>query len=929
MSPSARRSLGRLVRELGRGETRPRAIRRIRRGVGAWVAGPSAPAKRVAPAAPRQAAVPTSAGATRPGARRPAWYVGAWGRLAGAVAGKDPLLDPTPPDPSAGPSLLRDARLHRGRAGLAAALSERRPLAVAVCRAVSDLAAVREFPAAWSLAEGVGLLPGGGPAAAAGHAVLLHRRRQFVRAWDIVRNLDDDVLREALPIEAVDAALAVDEPGARDRALALTADPSSFTDAQLVDLAGRFVAVRDGERAGTLMAELEGRSGTDLDDRRAHVAGLIGGWVEPREPDVPAGSIPVGIIDYWSPDHVLTSGNLGDNVQTLALVGHLARFSDVTFTGADGLGDAVTEIQALVQDRFRRPGIDAAVHLIPVDRDVSTLAAIPEGTWMVAFGWHMHPLFDLRYEFPYHRGLRPIFVSFHVNRLEMLSDEALAYLRAHGPVGCRDWSTVYLLLSAGVDAFFTGCLTSTVDALFPTRSEAFGGGDVVGVIDLPAASAGGARQVRRYTHQADEYRFLSAAAGVRAAHARLAAYQHDLGRVVTGRLHAYLPLTSLGVPVDFRPSSPGDVRFAGLDRLTPDSPELDAMREGIRELLAETFETILSGAAEDAVYARWRELTADRVADAKARFALPVQAPTPSLPVEATVATVLARRRAYGPHDDVREDEVTDLVLAFDENLTWPAAVYLQSVLDNARGPLRLWVLTRAIPATYEEWLAGAFPRLPMTFIPCDDITYESESGPKRRFPGRITVSTMDRLFLPLLLPDVHRVLYMDVDTLVLGDVCELAATDLCGHPVAVRDSSVSEASEWASAGRPLPLEDATELRRWMGHEHGFGGAAINAGVLVMDLDRMRADDFTSRYLGLGEKYGLHDQDTMLMYLGQDRVTLPPRWNALPVLEDVPDPAVIHWASLGKPWESELTPHQDLWRSYAARVADRAGMPPR
>ena len=114
MSPSARRSLGRLVRELGRGETRPRAIRRIRRGVGAWVAGPSAPAKRVAPAAPRQAAVPTSAGATRPGARRPAWYVGAWGRLAGAVAGKDPLLDPTPPDPSAGPSLLRDARLHRG-----------------------------------------------------------------------------------------------------------------------------------------------------------------------------------------------------------------------------------------------------------------------------------------------------------------------------------------------------------------------------------------------------------------------------------------------------------------------------------------------------------------------------------------------------------------------------------------------------------------------------------------------------------------------------------------------------------------------------------------------------------------------------------------------------------------------------------------------
>jgi lipopolysaccharide biosynthesis glycosyltransferase len=168
----------------------------------------------------------------------------------------------------------------------------------------------------------------------------------------------------------------------------------------------------------------------------------------------------------------------------------------------------------------------------------------------------------------------------------------------------------------------------------------------------------------------------------------------------------------------------------------------------------------------------------------------------------------------------------------------------------------------------------------------------------------------------------------MDVDTLVLGDVTELFRIDLAGHPVAVRDSNVTEASEWASAGRHLPEEEATTLRRWMGHEHGFGGRAINAGVLVMDLDRMRADDFTARYLGLGERFGLHDQDTMLMYLGPDRVTLPARWNALPVHEDVPDPAVIHWASLGKPWAEELTVQQDLWRSYAGRVHDRAGSPP-
>ena len=49
---------------------------------------------------------------------------------------------------------------------------------------------------------------------------------------------------------------------------------------------------------------------------------------------------------------------------------------------------------------------------------------------MLAFGLHMHPLYDLRYDFPYHPDIRPLFLSFHINRLDMLSDKAKEYLRA-------------------------------------------------------------------------------------------------------------------------------------------------------------------------------------------------------------------------------------------------------------------------------------------------------------------------------------------------------------------------------------------------------------------------------------------------------------------------------------------------------------------
>ena len=214
-----------------------------------------------------------------------------------------------------------------------------------------------------------------------------------------------------------------------------------------------------------------------------------------------------------------------------------------------------------------------------------------------------------------------------------------------------------------------------------------------------------------------------------------------------------------------------------------------------------------------------------------------------------------------------------------------------------------------------------------MTVMSCDHISYAPGGSPRRVIP-RITVSTMDRLLAPLLLDDVDRIVYLDVDTLMLGDVGVLARTPLEGHPVAARDTAVSEASEWRRAGTSLTEEAASELRRGLGRLHGYGPAALNAGVLVMDLDRMRRDDFTARSFAWIERFGLNDQDIVLSYVGPDRSVLDSRWNALPVLEDVREPNLIHWASLGKPWESNLTYAQDRWLQHAETLQLRAGPPP-
>ena len=915
-------SVRRLLADFGRSETRGDALRRVRARVGP---GLRRRIGRTSSGLTRQGTTTSAAAGTR---RPDSWFVGEWSRLAKAVLGEDASGQAPKLDPAAAPRAIKKAAVQRAHAAFAQAIAEGRPLELAVTRSVAALTDIQEWHVAWSTAEGAARLPGGDAASAMGHALLLHRRRQFDRGWKRISDLDDAVLATYIPVEAVDAALAAKTPEARQRALAIAVPTERMDGSTLVDLAGRFLAFGERERAAELIAELRRRPTVDIDDRRRHSWTRIERWLGQGPIAAPTGSVPFAVMDYQTPDHVLTSGNLGDYIQTLSLMGNLVRHSNVRFSGEDGLGDLATELQGRVQPDLRVPEVKGSVHLVPVDREFSSAGDVPEGTWMVAFGWHMHPLYDLRYDFPYHPNIRPLFISFHVNRLEMLSDEAQDYLRRYGPVGCRDWNTVFLLLSAGIDAFFSGCLTTTVDALFPSRETAYRGNGVVGVIDRPTKAAGrDARKVRHYSHQSEEHRFMSLTDGIRNASDTLAGYQRDLDRAVTGRLHAYLPLTALGVPVDFQNPSPGDVRFAGLTGLRPGDARLTELRGGIRDLISRTFERVLAGAEEAEVYELWRDLTRDRLAEAKARFVAPVVDPPNTIDVAGAVATSHAGSRRFGPHDSVDPATVTNIVLCFDQNLTAQAPVLIESMLANASGALRLWVLGRGLSDAYQEWLGAAFPSLPMTFVPCDGISYHSEGRP-RRLPTRITISTLDRLILPQLLDDVDRVVYVDIDTLVLGDICRLAAMDLHGQPVAARDSNVSEASEWQRAPRRVTEEAATELRRRMGRDHGIGGAALNAGVLVLDLDRMRRDDFTDAYLPWVERYGLHDQDIMLAYAGPDRVVLEPGWNAMPVLEDVPDPSLIHWATFGKPWDAELTYARDLWQEYAVTLRARAGTPP-
>lgn len=80
-------------------------------------------------------------------------------------------------------------------------------------------------------------------------------------------------------------------------------------------------------------------------------------------------------------------------------------------------------------------------------------------------------------------NIHPLLVSFHVNNTaasNMLNDKGVKFLKKHEPIGCRDHFTVEQLKGKGIDAYFSGCMTLTLDSYKVDDSER---GDDIYIVD--------------------------------------------------------------------------------------------------------------------------------------------------------------------------------------------------------------------------------------------------------------------------------------------------------------------------------------------------------------------------------------------------------------------------------------------------------------
>ena len=510
------------------------------------------------------------------------------------------------------------AALVRARSVMAEQLAQGVPPERALVAGVRAITHRRRYGEAEALAASFAEVPGMAVASRAAQSVTPVFRGRFAEAAERLREVPRDDALALVPTELVAVEFATDPATAvatTDGLLATDLGPDTVLELARTAFGRGEVDLTD--RALRRLAGLDEQATPAVRDEARWLAGWVARARADRTPEpVPEGQVSFAVLDYKQPDLRQVSANVGDYVQTLASIGHVVRHQDVRFHGE--LAEELAVLQSRVRPEHRAGGVGADLRVIPVNRDASSLDVVPEGTWLLAFGWYMHSWYRIRWDFPFHPHLRPVFVSFHVNHQESLEGDSLDYLRRHAPIGCRDWTTVHLLLDHGVPAFFSGCLTTTVDTLFPGDRPATDGLPVA-LVDLVAGTepTGVRGPTVTVHHSGIGVRGAGFVDNLRLAVTVLESYRRDVSSVVTSRLHCYLPVRALGVPVDFRPKNPDDIRFDGLAGISDE--EFSAMQDGLRTKLDAVMTAILGGEDEAAVRKVWADVCAADVAEAQRR----------------------------------------------------------------------------------------------------------------------------------------------------------------------------------------------------------------------------------------------------------------------------------------------------------------------
>ena len=271
------------------------------------------------------------------------------------------------------------------------------------------------------------------------------------------------------------------------------------------------------------------------------------------------------------------------------------------------------------------------------------------------------------------------------------------------------------------------------------------------------------------------------------------------------------------------------------------------------------------------------------------------------------------------------------VVMASDENYVVPMSVTIGSLLHNAEPETRydIYILVpdefSAVSKLLLQQFEERYPGCRINFFVMKEAFNDAPLLVKH-----ITKVTYYRLLIPSLLPQYDKCLYLDTDLVANADLTELYRTDISDCYLAgVRAVGYMYNSQ--SVARHTERLGVPSVENY-----------INAGVLVMNLDKIRQDGLEDRFVELSKQtLTSQDQDVLNLACYNNIKILPPRFNLMSKYIDgvnghycfnryaingysddeketaLKKPVIVHFADKKKPWSDFESALSEYWFKYA------------
>lgn len=271
--------------------------------------------------------------------------------------------------------------------------------------------------------------------------------------------------------------------------------------------------------------------------------------------------------------------------------------------------------------------------------------------------------------------------------------------------------------------------------------------------------------------------------------------------------------------------------------------------------------------------------------------------------------------------DSPQPAHLIPIAMATDNNYVYPTIVAMTSVLETKKDDT-LIDFNIMISGKVDPENKLKLKKLEKLYKNCsvELIDMEKVLSQMDNIPPSMAIPTFYRLAMPSVFQKYDKIIYLDGDTAVAKDLWDMFSIDLEDNYIGGGlDAPIIKAHQTTDYATRLGMDSIDSY--------------INAGVLLMDLKKLREDNMEKVFYEFipelkTRKLRCKDQDTLNSTCYGKIKILPKEYNLfskyyVAELTDAPlsenqstDPTIIHFAGRAKPWRTTSTNAYKIWEKY-------------